>query len=55
LKAKDIVVSFLNENIRKPQVVLSKKYPGEIAAHVPFIPRSCGEPEERSKLKLKHV
>jgi hypothetical protein len=54
LKAKDIVVSFSNKNIRKPQVVLSKskKYPGEIAAHVTFIPRSSDEPEKRSKLKL---
>jgi hypothetical protein len=28
-----------------------QKYPGEIAAHVTFIPRSSDEPEERSKLK----
>jgi hypothetical protein len=45
LNAKDIVIAFTSEGIRKPQVSLAKsdKFPNEIAAHVSFIPRSSEE------------
>jgi hypothetical protein len=42
LKAKDIVISYKTEGIRKPQISLisSKKYPNEVAVHISFIPRT---------------
>jgi fructose-specific component phosphotransferase system IIB-like protein len=51
LKAKDIVVSFSAEAIREPHVTLTKseKHPGEVAAHISFIPRSSEEPEKQGK------
>ena len=43
--AKDLVISYSTENIREPKLVLKKwaKYPGEIAAHITFIPRGSDE------------
>ena len=45
--AKDIVISYSTEQIREPQLVLTKwnKYPNKVAAHISFIPRSSEEHE----------
>ena len=45
--AKDFVISYSTEQIREPQITLAKwdKYPGEIAAHISYIPRSSDEHE----------
>ena len=45
--AKDIVISYSTEQIREPQLVLTKwdKYPGKVAAHIAYIPRSSEEHE----------
>ena len=57
LKAKDIVVSFSAEAIREPQVTLTKneKHPGEVAAHISFIPRSSEEPEKQGKCLIQNL
>ena len=43
--AKDIVISYSTVNIREPQLVLTRcdKYPGQIAAHISYIPRNSEE------------
>ena len=47
IAAKDIVISYSTEHIREPQLVLTRcdKYPGEVAAHISYIPRSSEEHE----------
>ena len=57
LSAKDIVVSFSAEAIREPQVTLTKseKHPGEVAAHISFIPRSSEEPEKQGKCPIQNL
>ena len=45
IAAKDIVISYSTESIREPQLVLTRcdKYPGQIAAHISYIPRKSEE------------
>lgn len=52
-KANDIVISYKSQNIREPQVTLTKnsKFPGEVAVQVSYIPRSSEE-EEQSDGKI---
>lgn len=54
--AKDVVVSYSTEQIREPQITLTKcaKFPGEVAAHISFIPRSSDEHEVEGKLHRIH-
>jgi uncharacterized protein YegL len=49
--AKDVVVSYSTEQIREPCVTLysSDKYPGEVAAHISFIPRVSDEHERNEE------
>ena len=44
---KDIVISYSTGRIREPQLVLTRcdKYPGQIAAHISYIPRESEEHE----------
>ena len=55
LKARDVLISFSAEAIREPQVTLTKneKHPGEVAAHISFIPRSSDEPERQGKYLVR--
>ena len=61
--AKDIVISYSTEQIREPQIILTKmsNYPQEIAAIISFIPRSSEEHQVDSKyiqpnfLKMKKI
>ena len=43
--AKDIVISYSSEQIRDPNIILTKSdiFPGKIAAHISFIPRISEE------------
>jgi len=52
LEAKDLVLSFSTEHIREPQISLTKceKFPGEVAAHISFIPRCSEEPTHSKEL-----
>uniref|UniRef100_A0A7S3J1X8 VWFA domain-containing protein n=1 Tax=Euplotes harpa TaxID=151035 RepID=A0A7S3J1X8_9SPIT len=54
--AKDIVISYSSEQIRQPQLTLTKcaKFPGEVAAHISFIPRSSEEHEVEDE-EIKHT
>ena len=44
---RDIVISYSTGRIREPQLVLTRcdKYPGQIAAHISYIPRESEEHE----------
>mmetsp|Transcript_31263 Transcript_31263/g.35704 ORF Transcript_31263/g.35704 Transcript_31263/m.35704 type:complete len:280 (+) Transcript_31263:449-1288(+) len=51
--AKDLVVSYSTKQIREPKFTLTRcgKYPGEVAVHISFIPRSSAEhPVEERKI-----
>jgi hypothetical protein len=55
--AKDFVISYSTEQIRKPQLTLTKcdKYPGELVAHISHIPRVSEEHDnDQGKIYLKH-
>ena len=50
--AKDLVISYSSQQIRKPQLCVYKsdKYPDKLAAHISFIPRSSEECKFEGKL-----
>ena len=43
--AKDFVISYSTEQIRKPQLAITKcdRFPGELVAHISYIPRASDE------------
>ena len=51
ITSKDLVISYSSEHIRQPQLSIfrSDKYPGKLAAHISFIPRSSEECENEGK------